>query len=74
MYHSKAYHNASQMEDHLRTKFNHLPLGDRLWRAVAKGGYTDEQKYHQNNLFKKFLTYAPVRVLDELKVQPLKKK
>ena len=70
MYSSPVYYNASQMEERLQRKLNHLPIGIRLWRHVAKGGYSDQQKYHQENLFKVFLTYAPVRVLDELKLQP----
>ena len=69
LYASKVYINASQIEDRLQRKLNHLPLGHRLWRHVAKGGYSDIQKYEGDNLFKVFLTYAPVRVLEELQVQ-----
>ena len=68
MYSSKVYYNASQMEELLQRRLNHLPLGTRLWRYIAKGGYSDQQKYQQGNLFKVFLTYAPVSVLDKLKV------
>ena len=39
------YENVSKLEDGLQKKFQHLPLGtDRLWRHVAKGGYSKAQK------------------------------
>lgn len=37
-----------------QTQFNHLPLGRRLWHAVAKGGYTYDQKYRQKTKNAKF--------------------
>ena len=70
MYSSTEYINASQIEDRLQAKLHHLPLGIRLWRHVAKGGYTHNRKYNDGNLFKVFSTYAIVSVLKELQVQP----
>ena len=68
IYKTKSYHDASQLEDSLQRRFQHLPLGQRLWRFVAKGGYSEDQKYHDNNLFKVFLTFVPIDVLDKVKV------
>ena len=69
LFKSKVYINASQVEDRLQSKLHHLTLGFRLWRHVAKGGYSDKQKYEEDNLFKVFLTFAPVCVLEDLNVQ-----
>ena len=68
IYATKSYDQANQLEDTLQRRFHHLPLGHRLWREVAKGGYSENQKYRQDNLFKVFLTFAPINVLDEVKV------
>ena len=68
IYATKSYDQANQLEDTLQRRFHHLPLGRRLWRDVAKEGYTEEQKYHEGNLLKVFLTFAPIDVLDKVKV------
>ena len=58
--------NANRVEDALQRELNGLPLGTvRLWRHVAKGGYTDDQKFNNNNLFKVFLTYAPSEAIEK---------
>jgi hypothetical protein len=60
------YENISELEDGLQTRFHHLPLGKgRLWRHVAKGGYTKEQKDNKQNVFKVFLTMIPLKKIDE---------
>ena len=67
---STVYHNAKSLEDLLQSRFANLPLGLRLWREIAKGGYTHEQKFLDSNVFKVYLTYAPISVLKHLSVIP----
>mmetsp|Transcript_3033 Transcript_3033/g.3448 ORF Transcript_3033/g.3448 Transcript_3033/m.3448 type:complete len:112 (-) Transcript_3033:173-508(-) len=47
--------NASRVEDFLQTRYNHLPLGMRLWRDIAKVSKYGEK---ENQEFKCFLTFA----------------
>jgi hypothetical protein len=54
------------VEDVLQTKFQHLRLGNRLWRCVAKGRSTDEQDVAQQNVYTVFATYSE-SVLQEIK-------
>ena len=67
---STVYPDAKSLEDMLQSRFANLPLGRRLWRFEAKGGYTRKQKFHDSNLFKVYLTYAPISVLKHLSVIP----
>ena len=54
------YDTISNLEDDLQVHYNNLPLGEgRLWRCVAKGGYTQAVKNNPNNLFKVFVTLIP---------------
>ena len=64
--------NIAGMEEDLKTFFNYLLLGTgRLWRNVAKGGYSEQQKNNQENVFKLFVTLIPkAKAIEfELKVQ-----
>mmetsp|Transcript_3034 Transcript_3034/g.3450 ORF Transcript_3034/g.3450 Transcript_3034/m.3450 type:complete len:112 (-) Transcript_3034:173-508(-) len=47
--------NASRVEDFLQTRYNHLPLGMRLWHQIAKGSKYDKEEDEE---FKCFLTFA----------------
>jgi len=54
------YENISNLEDDLQEYYHDLPLGEgRLWRHVAKGGYTQDAKNNKDNLFKVFVTLIP---------------
>ena len=54
------YENISNLEDDLQKHYNNLPLGTgRLWRHVAKGGYTEDAKNNKEHLFKVFVTLIP---------------
>lgn len=46
---------ASKVEDLLQTRYNHLPLGVKLWRAPAKGS---NHSLEEEEEFKVFMTFS----------------
>ena len=64
------YENISYVEDDLQTHFEDLPLGTgRLWRHIAKGGYTREAKNNKKNVFKVFVTLIPKELVSSYNIQ-----
>ena len=64
------YENISNLEDDLQTHYNYLTLGTgRLWRHVAKGGYTEDAKNNKNNLFKVFVTLIPKELVSSFNIK-----
>ena len=63
LYRSNNFENADRMEDYLQTMMQRLPLGTRLWRHTAMGGYTEAQKRDPNKIFKVFCTYCKQETL-----------
>ena len=61
--------NIARMEEDLQNHFEYLPLGTgRLWRDVAKDGYTEAQKNNTDNSFKLFVTLIPKTKVKECKL------
>jgi len=64
------YENISAIEDDLQTHFKDLSLGTgKLWRHIAKGGYSPEQKNNKENVFKVFVTMIPKTKFFEYKLR-----
>jgi hypothetical protein len=64
VYENRVCENASLVEDQLqRSLHERLPLGIRLWRAIAKGGFSEEKKQDRSLVWKVFVGYFPKEML-----------
>jgi hypothetical protein len=50
--------DVTRVEDFIQSYFQHLPLGHRLWRCVAKGKSADKDDIHNNCIYKVFITLS----------------
>jgi len=57
--------DASRVEDCIQTKYQHLRLGKRLWRYVAKGPKSDKADVHGEQIYKVFITSSTAPFTNE---------
>jgi hypothetical protein len=48
--------DVTRVEDAIQRQFQHLQLGHRLWRHVAKGKSADKRDIHNNCIYRVFIT------------------
>jgi hypothetical protein len=53
--------DVTRVEDYIQSYFQHLPLGHRLWRCIAKGKSTDKDDIHNNCIYKVFIALSKQR-------------
>jgi hypothetical protein len=58
VYTSPFLKDVTRVEDYIQSHFQHLPLGHRLWRAIAKGKAADKNDIHNDCIYKVFIALS----------------